>query len=107
MAFKTAAGALMILVCTSCGWFGRTKEVADQMTGKSTLDVLKKAGEEDYDPPSDGKLTDKQVQMYVEVKKRERDLIKVSAQKLSDQAAKAKAAEQQGEKIESFMEGMK
>ncbi|HMC20519.1 MAG TPA: hypothetical protein VKL19_01605 [Thermoanaerobaculia bacterium] len=97
--------ALSILV------FGcKVKELADKakiakdLDKRGTVDLMKEVADDKYDPPKDGKLTEAQIQMYLKVRKHEKDIAKVAladAQKHADSADKAKNS------IAGVMEGFR
>lgn len=81
------------------------EKIAESLKDKDAMDVLKDAGEDDYDPPEDGKLTEKQVEMYLDVREREVEIARVARQQLQERADKVK---EKGEKsISGLMEAYK
>ena len=61
------------------------------MEKESTTEVLKQAAEDKYDPPADKKITEKQMQMYVAVHKRELEIARNAAQRLQEKSKELKA----------------
>lgn len=57
------------------------------------LDVMEEVSKAKYTPPADGRLTEKQVEMYLAVKKREREIREESVGEMEE---KAKAQEKEG-----------
>ena len=64
----------LVLFAVSCGRKNMEKE--------STTEVLKQAAEDKYNPPNDKKITDKQMQMYMAVRKREVEIAKSATDRL-------------------------
>jgi hypothetical protein len=78
---------------------------AAELARQSSLDVIKEAANEKYTPPADGKLTEKQVQMYLTVREREREIAQVARQQAQQHAdASAKAGEKS---LAGMMEGFR
>ncbi|MGK2857460.1 MAG: hypothetical protein ACSLFQ_09655 [Thermoanaerobaculia bacterium] len=106
---KLSRTALIVclLATLACGR-GESKspeEISDTLEKKGTTDVLKAAADDKYDPPTDGRLTDAQIQMYLKVREREKDIARVARQEAEAHAKKADAA---GEKsIGGMMEAFK
>lgn len=104
-------GRTVVVVCllaaVACGR-GEKKspeEISKTLDERGTTDVLKKAADDKYDPPADGRLTDAQVQMYLKVREREKDIARVARQEAQTHAKKAEAA---GEKsLGGMMEAFK
>lgn len=95
----------LLTVCVACG-SSSSEDDAQVLKDKGVLDVLEEADKDSYDPPADGKLTEKQVQMYLEVKKRERDLTKVAAEQLSKKNQELKDAEKEGAGLAAAWKGI-
>lgn len=71
----------------------------------STTKLLHQAAEDKYEAPTDGKLTEAQVQMYLKVREREKAIAQVAKQQLQQHGDAAKKA---GEKsIAGMVEGFK
>ncbi len=89
----------------------RLKEAVDKasiskdLDKKGTMDLMKEVADDKYDPPADGKLTDKQVQMYLKVREKEKAIAQVARQEAQEHAKKADAAGQKS--IGGFIEGLK
>ncbi len=94
-----------LILLAGCG-YGGPKDAEQALKDKGVLDVLEQAGEDDYDPPADGKLTEKQIQMYLDVKKRERDLAKVAAEELRKKGQDLKDAEKEGGGLSAALKGL-
>jgi hypothetical protein len=66
---------------------------------------MKQVADDKYTPPADGKLTDSQVQMYLKVRDRERQIAQVAKKEAQEHAA---AADKAGNKsLSGMMEGFK
>jgi len=80
-------------------------DIANDLQKRGTTDLMKEVAKDRYDAPKDGKLTDAQVQMYLKVRDRERQIAQVAkaeAQKHAD------AAKKDGEhSVSGLMEGFK
>ena len=72
------------LLFIACGKETSEEQIAENLNDKGTMDLLKEAGEEDYDPPEDGKLVDDQLDMYIEVREREVAIAKVAREQLKE-----------------------
>jgi hypothetical protein len=95
-----------LLATVACGRGEKSKEdVSESLKDRGTTEVLKKAADDKYTAPADGRLTDAQVQMYLKVREREKDIVKVAREEAQAHAKKAEAA---GEKsIGGMMEAFK
>ncbi|MBI4455593.1 MAG: hypothetical protein HY644_06815 [Acidobacteria bacterium] len=60
------------------------------MEKESTAQVLKEAAEDKYDPPADKKITEKQMQMYLAVHKRELEIAKSAASRFEAKSREEK-----------------
>lgn len=102
---------LPAVLCAAVALAGcRAKEAMDKMAVKQdlekrgTTDLMKEIANDKYTAPTDGHLTDGQVQMYLKV----RDHEKVIAQAAKEEAQKhAKAADKEGKSLSGMMEGFK
>src|ERR1041384_6136066 len=83
--------AAMSLSVLFIGCFGRKESIQRDLDKRGTLDLMKEVADDKYTPPTDGKLTDAQVQMYLKVRNHERDIAKVAAQNLKEKAKEADA----------------
>jgi hypothetical protein len=61
------------------------------METESTTEVLKQAAEDKYDPPADKKISDKQMQIYMAVRKREVEIARNAASRLEAKSEELKA----------------
>lgn len=62
---------------------------------KGTTELLKEAAEDTYEEPADGRLTEKQIEMYLKVREHEK---KIAAVAKKEMEAHVKKAEEKGEK---------
>ncbi len=102
MLARLCVALVLILGAVSCGWL----ESGPQGPA-ATLDVAKKPGEQKYTPPADGRLSETQVRMYLEVQRRAAELRKEASERLDKQSEKANEAEEVGSEEKSLLEGMK
>jgi hypothetical protein len=85
------------LVLAGC----KAKELADKaaiskdLEKRGTVDLMKEIADDKYTPPTDGRLTDAQVQMYLKVREHEKKIAQVAKDELKEHAESAK---QKGEK---------
>jgi len=100
----------LLLVCVALSGC-KAKEAFDKATiandldKRGTVDLMKEAANDKYNPPADGKLTDAQVQMYLKVREHEKAIAQVAKQQLQQHAD---AAKKEGEKsLSGMMEGFK
>ncbi|HKO55467.1 MAG TPA: hypothetical protein VJ276_06275 [Thermoanaerobaculia bacterium] len=89
----------------------KAKELADKaaisrdLDKRGTVDLMKEAADDKYEPPADGKLTEAQIQMYLKVREHEKQIVQVAKQEAAQHAEKAKKA---GEKsMAGMFEGLK
>ena len=101
------AGLCLALALTGC----RAKELAEKasiardLEKHGTFDLAKKVADDKYTPPADGKLTDSQIQMYLKVREREKQIAQVAKQQLQQHSD---AAKKDGEKsLSGMIEGFK
>ncbi len=80
-------------------------KISQDLDKRGTMDLMKDVSKDKYTPPSDGKLTDGQMQMYLKVRGHEKDIAQVARKEAQ---AHADAAKKAGEKsIAGMMEGFK
>jgi hypothetical protein len=103
--FATSVLSVCLLAALACGGEKSKEEISETLEDKGATEVLKQAADDSYDPPADGKLTEAQVQMYLKVREREKEIAKVARTEAEAHAKKADAA---GEKsIGGMMEAFK
>jgi hypothetical protein len=100
-----AAAVLLALVLplAACGRGDDEASIEENLEETGTLDVLEQAGEDEYEPPADGELTESQVEMYLAVQERAVKIRKVTAERLREQE---KEREAKGEKA-GLMDAMR
>lgn len=77
--------------------------IEENLSETGTLEVLERAGEDEYEPPSDGELSEAQVEMYLAVQERAVKIRQVTGDRLREQEA-----ERQGEgDAPGFMDAMR
>jgi hypothetical protein len=79
--------------------------IARDLDKHGVMDLAKDVANDRYTPPSDGKLTDAQVQMYLKVREHEKQIAQVARDQMKQHAADAK---KDGEKsISGMIDGFK
>jgi len=106
---RTLSAVLMLSIVALTGC--RAKEAIDKarisqdLDKHGTMDLMKDVSNDHYKPPSDGKLTDAQMQMYLKVREHEKAIAQVAKKEAQ---AHAEAAKKAGDKsIAGMMEGFK
>ncbi|MEA2166358.1 MAG: hypothetical protein QOK37_4485 [Thermoanaerobaculia bacterium] len=106
---RRTLSAVLILSAALAGC--RAKEAYDNakisqdLDKRGTIDLMKDVSKDKYNPPSDGKLTDSQIQMYLKVRDHEKVIAQVAKKEAQQHADAAKKA---GEKsIAGMMESFK
>jgi hypothetical protein len=80
-------------------------KISQDLDKHGTMDLMKDVSNDKYAPPSDGKLTDSQMQMYLKVREKEKAIAQVAKKEAQ---AHADAAKKAGDKsIAGMMEGFK
>lgn len=103
---------LPLMLCLSLVLAGcKAKEVIDKaaiskdLDKRGTTELMQEVANDEYTAPADGRLTDAQVQMYLEVREHEKKIAEVAKAELRQHSQKA---EKKGNNsIGGFMEGMK
>ncbi|MBI2212403.1 MAG: hypothetical protein HYU52_02055 [Acidobacteria bacterium] len=98
--------AVCLLAAVACGRGEKSQdEISETLKDKGTTEVLKAAADDKYTPPADGRLTDAQIQMYLKVREREKEIARVAREEAQSHAKKAETA---GEKsVGGMMEAFK
>src|SRR3954452_1916096 len=97
--------AVLILSCVLAGCRAKEAKIAQELEKHGTMDLMKDVSNDKYTPPSDGKITEAQMQMYLKVRGHEKDIAQVARKEAQ---AHADAAKKAGEKsIAGMMEGFK
>ena len=76
--------------------------IQEDLEGKGTIELMDEIAEAEYDPPSDGKLTEEQVRMYLEVRKRERQIVEVARKNLEEKSEEAEKDGKEGGEMGFF-----
>ncbi len=93
----------MLAGCGSCSGPGSPEE---ELEDKGFLDLMKEVSDDEYDPPSDGKLTEDQVQMYLKVKEKDQELVQAAQQRLQESAQETEEAEDEGRGLTAALRGL-
>lgn len=88
---RTLFALLLVVVFTACG--GRPAEdeesIREELSDRGTLELLEEIEKAEYEPPADGELTEAQIDMFLEVKDREKKIQQVAAKALEEKQEKA------------------
>jgi hypothetical protein len=103
---------LPVVLCLSLALGGcKAKEMLDKadiskdLASRGTTDLMKQAAEDTYDAPTDGKLTEAQMRMYLKVREHEKKIAQVAKEELKQHSNKA---EKSGDKsLAGMMAGFK
>ena len=94
------------LLCLSLAFAGcKAKEFADKdaiskdLDKRGTVDLMEEVANDSYTPPQDGRLTEKQIEMYLKVREHEKKIAQVAKDELKKHA-------QEAEKKEKSIAGM-
>lgn len=80
-------------------------DISKDLEKRGTTDLMKQVADETYEAPSDGKLSDAQVQMYLKVREQEKKIAQVAKEELQKHSEEAK---KKGERsLAGMMEGFK
>lgn len=93
----------LVLPLAACGRGDDEASIEENLEETGTLDILEQAGEDEYEPPADNELSEKQIEMYLAVQERAVKIRKVTAERLRE---KEKEREAKGEKP-GFMDAMR
>jgi ribosomal protein S17E len=104
---RTSAALLCLTIAlTGC----KAKELAEKaaiskdLDKRGTTDLMQEISKDEYTPPSDGRLTDAQIQMYLKVREQEKKIAQVAKEEMKKHADEAKA---KGDKsIAGMMQGL-
>jgi len=91
----------------ACG--SKEDNIKKEFSKKGTVELMEEIENDEYNPPRDGDLTEKQVEMYLAVKKEELAYAKQAAENLKEKAEKADAKEKEGKKpgLSDYMNAFK
>jgi hypothetical protein len=97
--------AVLILSLALAGCRAKEATISQDLEKHGTIDLMKDVSKDKYTPPSDGKLTDAQMEMYLKVRGHEKDIAQVARKEAQ---AHADAAKKAGDKsIAGMMKGFK
>jgi hypothetical protein len=103
--------SLIVMCCLTLALAGcKAKELADKasisndLEKHGTTDLMKQVADDKYTPPSDGRLTDAQIQMYLKVREHEKKIAQVAKEEMKKHAAEADKKEKS---LGSLVEGFK
>ncbi len=104
--------SLAVALCLLFALAGcKAKELADKaaiskdLQKRGTMDLAEEISKDQYEPPADGRLTEKQIQMYLKVREHEKKIAQVAKEEMKKHSEEAKKS---GEKsVAGFMQGMK
>ncbi len=82
---------VLIALVAACGGGPADDEesIRGELSEKGTLDLIEEIEQAEYQPPADGELTGDQVDMFVEVKAREKKIQEVAAKNLEEKQKKS------------------
>jgi hypothetical protein len=105
---RTFSAVLMLSIalagCRAKDAYDKAK-ISQDLEKHGTMDLMKDVSKDKYTPPSDGKLTDAQMQMYLKVRGHEKDIAQVARKEAQSHADAAKKAGNNS--ITGMMEGFK
>lgn len=93
-------GLLCLALLPGCS----RKPAEEALADKSATEVMEQAAKDTFTPPADGRLNDKQIEMYIAVKKREAELGQAVGEKLKKTGEKI---EKQGEGVRSTIDAFR
>ncbi|HEY5611843.1 MAG TPA: hypothetical protein VIL97_11605 [Thermoanaerobaculia bacterium] len=97
---------VLALSLAACGKEKSRAAIKEDLEERGTMDLMKEVADDRYDPPTDGKLTEKQIEMYLKVREHEKEIAKVAMKDLQERAKKSEA--KGGDKsISGMMEAFK
>lgn len=101
--------AVVALLAAACGGPSE-RSVEERLDEKGTMDVIEEAAQAEYEPPADGRLTEKQMEMYLEVQERAVEIRRVAKQRMEGRVKKDEAGEgggADGEETPSLFEALR
>ena len=98
--------AVLSLILAGCkGKEASKADISADLAKRGTTDLMKEVAEDTYEAPEDGKLTEKQIKMYLKVREHEKKIAEVAKEEAKKHAD---AAKEKGEKsLAGMMEGFK
>lgn len=102
---------LTILLCLSLALIGcggkenATKDdISADLKERGTRDLMEEASKDEYTAPADGRLTEKQIEMYLKVREHEKKIAEVAKAEMKQHAENAEKKEKS---LGGMLEGMK
>lgn len=83
--------ALSLGACGGCGGGEDEASIEERLQEKGTMEVMEEAGKAKYDPPDDGRLSERQVEEFIEIEERAAKIRQVAQKKLEEQSAGAES----------------
>ena len=80
--------AVVALAASGCHRGDDEASVERRLDQKGTMDVVEEAAKDEYDPPSDGELSEKQMDMYLEVETRAAKIRQVAQKRMEERTGK-------------------
>lgn len=88
----TASGIMLLsLTLAACGAKEKLSEaaIADNLSDVGTTELLEQTEDDTYEAPEDGRLSEKQIEMYLKVRDHEKKIADVARKQLEDKTKKA------------------
>lgn len=97
---------LSVAVLAACG--GRTeRSVEERLDDKGTMDVIEEAAAAEYEAPADGRLTDEQMEMYLEVQERAAEIREVARKRMEGRVGETEGEDAEEGKKPSLFEALR
>lgn len=77
----------LALGLAACGGGEDEASIEERLEEKGTMEVMEEAGKAEYEPPADGRLSEAQVERYIEVQERAAKIRQVAQKKMEEKAA--------------------
>lgn len=102
---KRIAAVALCSILALAGCKGNEEaSISEELAEKGTTELLEETSKDQYEPPADGRLTEKQVEMYLKVREQEKKIAQVAKKELQ---AHAKEAEGKEKSLAGIVEGFK
>lgn len=89
---------LLIIPIFIFGCGSKEENINKEFSKKGTVELMEEIDKDEYTPPRDGNLTEKQIEMYLAVKQEELVYAKQAAENLKAKSEKIDAKEKEGKK---------
>ncbi len=83
----------LALGLAACGGGEDEASIEERLEEKGTMEVMEEAGKAEYDPPADGRLSEAQVEQYIEIQKRAGKIRQVAQKKLEEKEQEGEGGE--------------